>query len=92
MSSLLGIYGHISNSINSRPEPHRKLKRFLSPAFTTAYVDGLGFLFEKCTQSLLDKYEVLKNERPIGATGMVEKGHFIRTDLMDDLHNVALDM
>jgi len=69
----------------SRPVPHRKLKKFLSPAFTVAYIDKLDTLFSQCIRDLLQKYQIA-----------LLKGHAnyysIETDLMEDLHNVALDM
>lgn len=72
--------------LGSRPEPHRRLKRFLSPAFTVSYVDKLESYFAKSIGDLIAKYEAVLGGKgdgdPRGAT----------VDLMDDLHNVALDM
>ncbi|EOD46056.1 putative cytochrome p450 3a9 protein [Neofusicoccum parvum UCRNP2] len=75
-----GLFGEI------RPEPHRRLKRFLSPAFTVSYVDKLESYFAKSIGDLIAKYEAVLGGKgdgdPRGAT----------VDLMDDLHNVALDI
>lgn len=73
--------------LKSRPEPHKKLKRFLSPAFTVNYIDNLENYFQYTMQSLLDKYqhEIVKDYQLAKHVG-------ISVDFMDDLHNVALDM
>lgn len=68
--------------LDSRPEPHKRLKRFLSPAFTVSYVDKLETYFAKSIGDLIAKYEDV-----LGG-----KGNGAAIDLMDDLHNVALDM
>lgn len=68
--------------LDSRPEPHKRLKRFLSPAFTVSYVDKLERYFAKSISDLIAKYEYVLGGKGDGAT----------IDLMDDLHNVALDM
>ena len=67
----------------SRPEPHRRLKKFLSPAFTVSYIDKLEVLFEQCVRDLLQKYQTALDEA---------KDPAIESDFMEDLHNVALDM
>jgi hypothetical protein len=61
------------------------LKRFLSPAFTVAYVGKLEFLFSQCIEDLLQKYQT-------GIDCSYEKDKSIESDLMEDFHNVALDM
>jgi hypothetical protein len=72
----------------SRPVPHRKLKKFLSPACTVAYVDKLDTLFSHCISDLLQKYQMAVQLDTKGSAN-----HYgIETDLMEDLHNVALDM
>lgn len=83
----VGMYAEISRDRNApglfgeiRPNPHKQLKRFLTPAFTVAYVDGLDTIFCDVAQRLLDKYA-----RETEATGAA------RTDMMDDLHRCALD-
>lgn len=81
---------HDTDDEYSRFEPHRKLKRLLAPAFTVTYVDGLTYLFEKCMQSLLDKYETAKIHELSKRSG--EKLVKFETDMMVDLHNIALDM
>ncbi|KAK7710213.1 hypothetical protein SLS64_005797 [Diaporthe eres] len=68
----------------SRREPHKKLKRFLAPAFTVNYIDNLEYIFAHTVQSLLIKYSE-KLAVQTSAAG-------IQTDLMSDLHNVALDI
>jgi hypothetical protein len=75
-------------TLGSREVPHRKLKKFLSPAFTVAYVDNLDTLFSQCISDLLQKYQMAFQ---LGIEGSVAH-HGIETDLMEDLHNVALDM
>ncbi|KAJ5749387.1 cytochrome P450 [Penicillium nucicola] len=76
-----GLFGEI------RPDPHKKLKKFLSPAFTVAYVDGLEFLFSKCVQDLINRYvDILPSSPSCGESDLVV------TDIMDDLHNLALDI
>ncbi|CAH0042912.1 unnamed protein product [Clonostachys rhizophaga] len=74
-----GLFGEI------RPMPHKRLKRFLSPAFTVSYVDNLDVFFAKTIRSLLDKYQT-----NVSVVGPVQSGYEV--DLMDDLHNVALDI
>lgn len=65
--------------------PHKRLKRFLSPAFTVAYIDNLETFFAGTIRDLLNKYETsLSNDS--------KQSDRIEVDLMDDLHNVALDM
>lgn len=65
--------------------PHKRLKRFLSPAFTVSYVDNLDVFFAKTIRNLLDKYQA-----SISPVDPARSGYEV--DLMDDLHNVALDM
>ncbi|KAK2025893.1 cytochrome P450 [Colletotrichum zoysiae] len=76
-----GLFGEI------RPEPHRRLKRFLSPAFTVNYIDNLEQFFISTVRDLLNKYQTQINEDPVH---YAKQG--IEVDLMDDLHNVALDI
>ncbi|KAK8058496.1 cytochrome P450 [Apiospora phragmitis] len=76
-----GLFGEI------RHDPHKRLKRFLSPAFTVAYIDNLETYFKSTIRDLLDKYQSKIAEDPLAAT---KNG--ITIDLMDDLHNVALDI
>ncbi|GFN13409.1 cytochrome P450 [Aspergillus tubingensis] len=76
-----GLFGEI------RPDPHKRLKKFLSLAFTIAYVDGLEFLFSKCVGDLINRYvDLLSCPSPKG-----EKAPVV-TDLMEDLHSLALDI
>ncbi|BCR96891.1 uncharacterized protein AKAW2_30210S [Aspergillus luchuensis] len=76
-----GLFGEI------RPDPHKRLKKFLSPAFTIAYVDGLEFLFSKCVGDLINRYvDLMSCPSPKG-----EKAPVV-TDLMEDLHSLALDI
>ncbi|KAK8012845.1 cytochrome P450 [Apiospora marii] len=76
-----GLFGEI------RYEPHKRLKRFLSPAFTVAYIDNLETYFKTTVRDLLDKYQSTIADDPLAAA---KNG--ITVDLMDDLHNVALDI
>ncbi|KAK1979002.1 cytochrome P450 [Colletotrichum cereale] len=76
-----GLFGEI------RPEPHKRLKRFLSPAFTVNYIDNLEQFFTSTVCDLLNKYQTQINEDPVY---YAKQG--IEVDLMDDLHNVALDI
>ncbi|KXH59670.1 cytochrome P450 3A9 [Colletotrichum salicis] len=76
-----GLFGEI------RQEPHRRLKRFLSPALTVNYIDNLEMFFKSTVRDVLNKYQSKINEDPVYHA---KKG--IEVDLMDDLHNVALDM
>lgn len=68
--------------ISRRPDPHKKLRRFLSPAFTVKYVDDLDFLFQQCIELLLRKYYALS----------CSETQSFQTDLNEDLHSLALDM
>ncbi|KAF5564733.1 cytochrome P450 monooxygenase 3A9 [Fusarium phyllophilum] len=68
-----------------RFHPHKRLKRFLSPAFTVAYVDNLEAVFKGVMRDLLQNYVMLLGENASTAEG-------VQTDLMDDLHKAALDM
>lgn len=77
-----GLFGEI------RPEPHRRLKKFLSPAFTVAYIDKLEVLFEQCVRDLLQKYQAGLDQAKVGTV----KRPAIESDFMEDLHNVALDI
>ncbi|KAI8718107.1 Cytochrome P450, family 3, subfamily A [Fusarium sp. LHS14.1] len=74
-----GLFGEI------RPTPHKRLKRFLSPAFTVAYIDNLETFFAGTIRDLLNKYEVSLADDST-------ESNCIEVDLMDDLHNVALDI
>ncbi|KAL2877128.1 hypothetical protein SGCOL_007520 [Colletotrichum sp. CLE4] len=76
-----GLFGEI------RQEPHRRLKRFLSPAFTVNYIDNLEMFFKSTVRDVLNKYQSQINEDPVYHA---KKG--IEVNLMDDLHNVALDI
>ncbi|KAF4898139.1 Cytochrome P450 monooxygenase FUS8 [Colletotrichum viniferum] len=76
-----GLFGEI------RPEPHKRLKRFLSPAFTVNYIDNLEMFFKTTVRDLLNKCQTQINADPVY---YAKKG--IEVDLMDDLHNVALDI
>ncbi|TGO35066.1 hypothetical protein BHYA_0171g00020 [Botrytis hyacinthi] len=71
---------------SSRREPHKRLKRFLSPAFSVSYVDNLEFLFSKCLQDLIYRYAALSD-----SSSSVKNKPAV-TDMMNDLHNVALDI
>ncbi|GJP87228.1 hypothetical protein AnigIFM59636_008818 [Aspergillus niger] len=76
-----GLFGEI------RPDPHKRLKKFLSPAFTIAYVDGLEFLFSECVGDLINRYvDLLSSPTSRGQKELVV------TDLMQDLHSLALDI
>ncbi|GKZ56835.1 hypothetical protein AnigIFM49718_002129 [Aspergillus niger] len=76
-----GLFGEI------RPDPHKRLKKFLSPAFTIAYVDGLEFLFSECVGDLINRYvDLLSSPTSRGQRELVV------TDLMQDLHSLALDI
>ncbi|KAF4449235.1 hypothetical protein F53441_7454 [Fusarium austroafricanum] len=74
-----GLFGEI------RFDPHKRLKRFLSPAFTVGYVDNLEMIFRGVMRDLLQQYS-LRLEQSLSAE------HKIETDLMDDLHKAALDI
>ncbi|KLO97031.1 Cytochrome P450 3A5 [Fusarium fujikuroi] len=74
-----GLFGEI------RFHPHKRLKRFLSPAFTVGYVDNLETVFKGVMRDLLQSYVTLLN----GSASTIEG---VQTDLMDDLHKVALDI
>ncbi|KAK7423070.1 hypothetical protein QQZ08_009237 [Neonectria magnoliae] len=74
-----GLFGEI------RPVPHKRLKRFLSPAFTVAYIDNLETFFGGTIRDLLNKYETRLSTGSSSRNGL-------EVDLMDDLHNVALDI
>jgi cytochrome P450 len=65
--------------------PHKRLKRFLSPAFTVGYVDNLERIFKDVMQDLLKQYSARLTES-------LSDEKNIETDLMDDLHKAALDM
>jgi hypothetical protein len=86
------IYSLLSHIVrltcSRRPVPHRKLKKFLSPAFTVAYIDKLDTLFSQCISDLLQKYQMAVQLNIKGS----ENHYGTETDLMEDLHNVALDM
>ena len=73
-----------ADKICSRPEPHKNLKKFLGPAFTVTSVDKLDSFFKACVSQLLANY-YRQVEKTDGKTGFV-------TDLMRDLHCLALDM
>ncbi|KAK2599236.1 hypothetical protein N8I77_011006 [Diaporthe amygdali] len=76
-----GLFGEI------RYEPHKKLKRFLSPAFTVNYIDNLESYFQHTVRALLFKYQ-----NDIENDFQLAKHAGFPADLMDDLHNVALDI
>ncbi|PYH34398.1 cytochrome P450 [Aspergillus neoniger CBS 115656] len=84
------LFGEMWMAIRMRRfdrNPHKRLKKFLSPAFTIAYVDGHEFLFAKCVGDLINRYvDLLSCPSPKG-----EKAPVV-TDLMEDLHSLALDM
>jgi hypothetical protein len=77
----------VAKMIYSRAQPHYNLKKFLSPAFTVAYVDKLDHFFCKSIQHLICKFEGM-----LGPEGSPAGKKAVMTDMMDDLHNVALDM
>jgi len=83
----LNVYCKITDWEPSRPNPHKKLKRFLGPAFTTSYVDKLIPLFGISIGDLITKYDRLLTDG-----NMPNSKASVETDLMEDLHNVALDM
>ncbi|KAG9186804.1 hypothetical protein G6011_09912 [Alternaria panax] len=45
-----GLFGEL------RPVPHRKLKKFLNPAFAVSFVNKLDTYFKACISTLLDSY------------------------------------
>lgn len=85
---LLKIHPKQANTF-SRYEPHKKLKRFLSPAFTVAYIENLEFYFQHTMRALLTKYQDDVRRNSLGNT---PNSPGFSADLMEDLHNVALDM
>ncbi|KAM5519836.1 cytochrome P450 3A9 [Fusarium oxysporum f. sp. phaseoli] len=74
-----GLFGEI------RFHPHKRLKRSLSPAFTVGYVDNLETVFKGVMRDLLQNYVTFLGESASTAEG-------VQTDLIDDLHKVALDI
>lgn len=72
---------------SSRPVPHRNLKRFLGPAFTVSSVDKLDTYFMTCCGTLMNTYYANIEKRKAAGEGAEFK-----TDLMRDLHCLALDM
>lgn len=71
--------------------PHRNLKKFLSPAFTVASVDKLDTYFKACVSTLLDNYYDEVNKAVSKDLSFRPNGN-IQTDLMRDLHCLALDI
>lgn len=67
--------------------PHKNLRRFLGPAFTISSVDKLDNFFKNCTGILLRNYVQTMNKQKAAGKGVTFK-----TDLMRDLHCLALDM
>ncbi|PVH96074.1 cytochrome P450 [Periconia macrospinosa] len=85
----VAMYAEISRDKNSpglfgeiREEPHKKLRKFLNPAFSVKYVDGLDHLFQQCVEVLIRRYY------KISAAGAKS----FQVDLNEDLHNLALDI
>ncbi|EPS29010.1 hypothetical protein PDE_03956 [Penicillium oxalicum 114-2] len=76
-----GLFGEI------RPDPHKQLKKLMSPAFTVAYIDDLEFLFSECVGDLIKSYvdKLSASESAGGNRPTV-------TDLMKDFHSLALDI
>jgi hypothetical protein len=82
----------LANAINySRPVPHRNLKKFLSPAFTVSSVDKLDTFFKACVSTLLDNY-YSEVDKAIAQNVKSNPYGNIQTDLMRDLHCLALDI
>ncbi|KAI9929458.1 hypothetical protein MW887_000930 [Aspergillus wentii] len=75
-----GLFGEI------RPEPHKHLKRFLNPAITINYVDNLNPFFATSIKDLISGYAAQIDAKKH------QKGYLYKTDLMDDLHKLALDI
>jgi hypothetical protein len=69
-----------------RPAVHKNLKKLLSPSFTVGYVDGLDPLFQKPVRDILDVY--MCREQKARESGQKS----FQTNLMEDLHKVALEM
>lgn len=69
-----------------RPAVHKKLKKLLAPSFTVGYVDGLDALFQKPVRDILDVYKC--REQKARASGQ----KCFQTNLMEDLHKIALEM
>jgi hypothetical protein len=59
----------------------------LNPAFTVSYIDHLEEFFQNTVRCLLRKYQ---DQMSVDEKSVAKKG--LEADLMDDLHNVALDM
>lgn len=59
----------------------------MSPAFTVNYIDNLESFFQDTVRALLSKYQ-----KDIDRDVQLAKHTGFQVDLMDDLHNVALDM
>ncbi|KIM93680.1 hypothetical protein OIDMADRAFT_35505 [Oidiodendron maius Zn] len=75
-----GLFGEI------RHDPHRRLKKFLSPAFTVAYIDNQEMLFKQCISDFMQKCRTaIESHAHAGAQA-------VESDLMEDLHNLALDI
>jgi cytochrome P450 len=71
--------------------PHRNLKKFLSPAFSVASVDKLDTYFKACVSTLLDNYND-EVDKAISKDLSFKPNGNIQTDLMRDLHCLALDI
>jgi hypothetical protein len=69
-----------------RPAVHKNLKKLLSPSFTVGYVDGLDPLFQKPVRDILDVY--MHRETEAKKSGQKS----FKTNLMEDLHKVALEI
>lgn len=83
---MLGVASGGKANFSSRPDPHRRLKKFLSPAFTVAYIDNQEMLFKQCISDFMQKYRnAIESHAHAGAQA-------VESDLMEDLHNLALDM
>ncbi|KAI4703455.1 hypothetical protein J4E81_002334 [Alternaria sp. BMP 2799] len=80
-----GLFGEI------RPVPHRNLKKFLSPAFTVSSVDKLDTFFKACTSILLSNYYT-EVDKAIAQDAKSNPNGDFETDLMRDLHCLALDI
>jgi cytochrome P450 len=89
---LMRGFFFIGSPSYSRPEPHKRLKKFLSPAFVTSYVDSMDDVFCECVKELMMQWSYQLTNQVSETETKQNQVLELKVDLMDALHRMALDM
>lgn len=79
-------------TVYSRSEPHKRLKKFLNPAFVVKYVDSMDEKFCECVKNVMTQWSTQLATHATEKSLQKKQAPEVKVDLMDTLHRMALDM